>query len=638
MGRRSYDTMSNSLYKPAALLLCAIPCIPLAHAAEHTRLDDQLVTATRTAQTAEQNLAAVTVFDRVQIEQSQATSLPELLKKVPGVSLANNGGPGKNSALYMRGTNSNHVLVLIDGIKVGSVTSGGAALQDLPLELIERIEVVRGPRSSLYGSEAIGGVIQIFTRKGSGSGARPFFSAGYGTHDSYSGSAGVAGGAGNGWYNLALSGLDTDGINVKSAATSGYEDDADGYRNLSAALSAGYRFDNGLELDANLLQAKSHNDYDSVSFDKKLKRNIGFGANSDNESRVVGSRARFAPLEPWLVTLQAGRSEDKADHYRDGAFYSRFDSRRDSVSWQNDLTLAPGQTLSLGADHQRDEVSGSTAYAEDSRDNNGAFVQYLGEVDRHDWKVSLRRDDNQQFGRHDTGNIGYGYALSDELRATLSYGTAFKAPTFNQLYDPDFGNPDIDAETSKSLEVGLAGEHAWGRWAVNAYRTEVEDLIAYVTTKVNNKSVSKAETVDEARIRGVELVLGSEWLGWQWNANYSLMDAENRSRRVKKGIAYYGKDLNRRPSQLFNLDLDRRFGDLSLGASLHAQNSTYDDLENQTELAGFATLDLRGEYRIDPEWRLQARIANLLDADYETAQGFNQPGQAVYLTLRYQAL
>lgn len=626
--------MSNALYKPAAMLLCAIPCISQAHAAEHAWLDDQLVTATRTVQTAQQSLAAVTVFDRAQIEQSQASSLPELLQKVPGVSLTNNGGPGKNTALYMRGTNASHVLVLVDGIKIGSATSGGAALQDLPLELIERIEVVRGPRSSLYGSEAIGGVIQIFTRRGDASGAKPFFSAGYGTHDSYSGSAGVSGGAGSGWYSLALSGLDTDGINVKPIGSSGYEDDSDGYRNLSGALSGGYRFANGLELDANLLQAKSHNDYDQVN----SRRTSGFRAHADNLSTVVGSRARFTPLEPWAVTLQLGRSEDKSDAYQDGAFYSRFDSRRDSASWQNDLTLAVGHTLTLGADHQRDQVNGSTAYAEDSRDNSGAFVQYLGEVGRHNWQMALRGDDNQQFGQHATGNIGYGYALSDWLRATLNYGSAFKAPTFNQLYYPGFGNPDLDAETSRSLEVGLAAEHAWGHWAVNAYRTEIADLIATVTTQINNRSVSQAEGVDDARIRGVELLLGSELLGWRWQANYSVMEAENRSRRVKNGIAYYGKDLNRRPSQLFNLDLDRNFGGLGLGASLHAQNATYDDLENQKELSGFATLDLRSEYRLSPEWRLQARIANLLDVDYATVEGFNQPGQAVYLTVRYQAL
>jgi len=617
-------------FKPAAyVLLGSFPFSIGQLAAAPLDLEQQVVTATRTAQTAQQSLAAVTVLDRERIERSQAASLPELLKQVPGVSLANNGGPGKSTALFMRGTESDHVLVMIDGIKIGSVSAGGAALQDLPLELIERIEVVRGPRSSLYGSEAIGGVIQIFTRKAQGQGVKPFFSAGYGTHDTYTGSAGVScsagvsGGDGRGWYSLGVSGSDTDGINVKSAGTSGYENDADGYRNLSATLAAGYRFDNGLELDANLLQAKSHNDYDSVN----SRGTSGFGANADGESKVFGTRARFSPLEPWRVTLQAGRSEDKSDAYQDGRFSSRFDSRRDSLAWQNDIDIAAGHMLTVGADYQRDEINGTTAYAEDSRDNFGRFVQYLGEAGRHDWQLSLRRDDNEQFGLHDTGNIGYGYALTDWLRATVSYGTAFKAPTFNELYFPDYGNPALDAETSRSLEAGLAGQHGWGHWAVNAYRTVVDDLIAY------DASISAPANVQEARIRGVELVLGSQLLGWDWNANYSLLEPENRSAGANRG-----NELARRAKQLFNLDLDRRLGAFSVGASLHAEGQRYDDLANTRELSGYATLDLRGEYRITPEWRLQARVANLLDADHETAEGYNQPGQAAYLTVRYQAL
>ncbi|MHA6493921.1 TonB-dependent vitamin B12 receptor [Pseudomonas borbori] len=615
--------MSKTLLEPTALVLCGLCCIPLAHGAEPTHLDDQVVTATRTAQTTRQSLAAVTLFDRAQIERSQASSVPELLRSVPGVSFSNNGGPGKNSSLFMRGTESDHVLVLIDGVKAGSATSGGAALQDLPLELIERIEVVRGPRSSLYGSEAIGGVIQIFTRKGDGRGVKPFLSAGYGTHDSYSGGAGVSGGDGKAWYSLGVSGTDSDGINTKPQQASGYENDADGYRNLSGSVRAGYRFDNGLELDANLLHAKGHNDYDQVN----RTRTSGFRANADSLSRVVGTRARFSPLQPWQVTLQAGRSEDKSDAYLDGRFSSRFDTRRDTFSWQNDLSLAAGHSLIVGLDYQLDEVNGSTAYAEDSRDNSGAFVQYLGEVGRHDWQLSLRRDDNQQFGKHDTGNLAYGYALTDRLSATVSYGTAFKAPTFNELYFPDYGNPQLDAETSRSLEVGLAGEQEWGTWAVNAFRTRVDDLIAY------DSSIQAPANIDKARIRGVELVLGSQLLGVDWNANYTLMEPENSA-----DGANAGNELARRAKQIFNLDLDRRLGAFNLGASLHAEGQRYDDLANTKELSGYATLDLRGEYRLTPEWRLQTRVANLLNADYETAEGYNQPGQAVYFSVRYQAL
>ncbi|SEI70876.1 vitamin B12 transporter [Azotobacter beijerinckii] len=611
-------------FGPAASALLGLFSLSPAQAADDTlALDEMVVTAARNAQTLRDSLAAVSLIERDDIERSQAQSVPELLKRLPGVSIANNGGPGKTTSVYLRGTESDHVLVLIDGVRVGSVTTGTAAWQDLPVEMIERIEVVRGPRSSLYGSEAIGGVIQIFTRKGGDGAPKPFFSAGYGTHDTYTGSAGVSGGNAHGWYSLALSGLDTDGINVKSHGTSGYESDADGYRNHSASLRAGWRFDSGLELEGTFLRAKSRNQYDQVN----SRRTTGFSAHAHGEQNVVSGRARFSPLDFWQVTLQAGRNEDKSDTYQDGSFYSRFDSRRDSASWQNDLTLAEGHTLTLGVDYQREEANGTTDYDEDSRENNGAFIQYLGGYGRHDWQVSLRRDNNEQFGQHETGNIAYGYALTDALRATVSYGSAFKAPTFNELYYPFYGNPDLKEETSRSLEFGLSGVHGWGHWSLNAYRTKVKDLIVY------DSSIQGPANLDEARIRGLELEIGSRSFGWDWSANYSLLEPENSG-----SGANHGNELPRRASQMFNLDLDRNIGDFAVGATLHAEGQRYDDVANDNELSGYATLDLRGEYRITPEWRLQGRVANLLNADYETALGYNQPGQAVYFTVRYQAL
>lgn len=609
------------LFGPTAVALGGFSCMALAAEAP-LALDDQLITATRTEQRAGQSLASVSVLDREDIERSQAQSVPDLLRRLPGISLSSNGGPGKATSLYLRGSESDHVLVLIDGIKAGSVSSGGASFQDLPVELVERIEVVRGPRSSLYGSEAIGGVIQIFTRKGAEQGLSPWAYAGAGSQSTYEGSAGVAAGDGRGWFTLGVSSLDTDGIDAKANGASGHEPDRDGYRNLSGSLRGGYRFDNGLELDGSLLQVDSHNDYDSVN----SRRTKGFDANNDGVQRVIGGRARFAPLEPWRVTLAAGRSEDKSDAYQDGAFYSRFDSRRDSASWQNDLELAPGHTLTLGYDWQQDELSSSVDYAVTSRDNRGTFAQYLGNAGRHDWQLSLRHDDNQQFGSRNTGNAAWGYALSEAVRAFVSYGTAFKAPTFNELYYPDYGNPDLDAETSRSLELGVAGQHGWGHWGVNLYRTVVDDLIAYDSAR------RAPDNIDQARIRGVELQLGSQWRDWVWNANASLLDPESRASGSR------GNDLPRRARQLFNFDLDRRFDALSLGASLHAEGRRYDDLANNNRLAGFATLDLRGEYQLSPEWRLQARLSNLLDADYQTTLGYEQPGRAVLFGVRYQAL
>jgi vitamin B12 transporter len=237
-----------------------------------------------------------------------------------------------------------------------------------------------------------------------------------------------------------------------------------------------------------------------------------------------------------------------------------------------------------------------------ARERAAAHVRLGGQPVQAVGFVQTRANRLDQLGQS-MARHGQRQGLGDELRLTASYGTAFKAPTFNQLYFPGFGNPQLDAEQSRSLELGLAGQHSWGHWAVNAYRSEIDNLIATVNTVVGGQTQSRAEGVDLARIRGLELQLGSEWLGWQWTANYSLMSAENRSERSSRtGIAYYGKQLNRRPGQLFNLDMDRAFGAFSVGASVYAQNSTFDDLENQTELSGFATVDLRGEYRLTPEW------------------------------------
>lgn len=616
--------------RPALLAVLGISCIsPLA--AAPLELDEQVVTATRSEQPVRASLAATTVIDRAAIERSQASSVPELLRKVPGVTLSNNGGPGKNTTLFMRGSESDHVLVLIDGVKVGSVSAGLTAFQDLPVELIERIEVVRGPRSSLYGSEAIGGVIQIFTRKGHGEGAaKPWFSAGYGTHDSYQGSAGVAGGDEQAWYNLGVSSQDTDGINAKKPErfdSSIYEADSDGYRNVSGNFRAGYKFDSGLELDGSVLRTKAHNDYDGIYDDWDTGSRIGFRSNADVNQTVLGGRARYSPLEPWTVTLQIGRSDDKTSDYRDGIFDTRIDTRRDSAAWLNDLSLADGHTLTAGVDWQHEQVSSNKEFGGDSRLNKGWFAQYMGEYGQQDWQLSLRRDDNEQFGTHDTGSAAWGYAFTDELRFSLSYGTAFKAPSFNELYYPNYGNPNLDAETSESFEMGLFGQYGWGHWSANLFRSHVDDLIAY------DSVIQGPSNIGKARIDGLELVLGSQWLGWDWNANATFLDAENRDHGSNAG-----NELPRRPQQSFNLDLDRRIGRFGLGATLHAEGRSYDDLANRNKVAGYATLDLRGEYWLNEEWRLQAKVTNLLDADYETALDYNQPGQAVFFSVRYQAL
>lgn len=602
-----------------AFLALALVGISSFSSADPVHLSDQVVTATRGGQSVIQAIAATSVVERSDIERLQATSVADLLRFVPGVSLTNTGGPGKNVAVNIRGSNSNHMLVLIDGVRIGSATTGDVAWQNLPVEQIQRIEVVRGPRSSLYGSEAIGGVIQIFTRRGGHEGVTPYASATVGSRNHRGAAAGLTGGHGSLWYNLGISSLDTRGIDARPGApASSLDPDNDGYREMAANLSGGYRFDSGLELDAHLLDVRSHNDYDS-----------GFKANADNELKAYSLRARFSPITPWLVTLQAGRSEDNIDTFNGSVFNTRIDTRRDSLSWQNDFAVTDEQKLTLGYDYLDDSVEGTSDFAEDSRENHGVFLQYLLSTGRHDWQLGLRHDDNEQHGTTNTGSLGYGFALTEQLRATASYGTAFKAPTFNQLYFPGFGNPDIRAESSRNREVGLEGDQAWGQWSVTVFRNEIEDLIAYS----NQGSGFRAYNIDEAVITGVELATSTRLLDWDVAGNLTLQDPANRSSRSGQGDL-----LPRRAEQLFNLNLDRRFGRFGVGASLHVEGRRWDNAGNTNELSGYNTVDLRSDYPLTETLRLQARITNLFDTDYETARTYQQQGRAGYLTLRYQAL
>lgn len=609
--------MKKRCLSAAALLLLGSP---LALANEITEIPTIIITASRTAQTADETLSSVTVITRKEIERQQAQSVQDLLHGIPGVDIANNGGPGKATSVFLRGTESDHVLVLIDGVKAGSATLGTTAFQHIPVEQIERIEIVRGPRSSLYGSEAIGGVIQIFTRKGGGA-LKPFFSIGGGSYGTYNASAGLSGGGERGWFSLSVSGIDTEGFNACDGKPSPggagcftTEPDKDGYHNLSGSLRAGYRFDNGLEMDVHALRTTGETEFDG-----------SFVNESESVQQVFGGTLRFSPTDLWDITLTAGRSRDESDNFKDGVFQSRFDTERDTVTFQNDFAIATEHLLTVGADYQDDWVDGTTAYTISSRDNTGLFAQYQGMFGDHDLQLSLRRDDNEQFGNRNTGGAGWGYALGEGLRLTASYGTAFKAPTFNELYFPGFGNPNLRPEESRSFELGLSGKANWGNWSLNAYETRIDDLIAF------DASTFAPANIDQARIRGLEAVLGSRLGNWDLNANLTLLDPENRS-----GGANDGNVLPRRARQSLRLDAERDFGRYRLGATLLAAGKRYDDLANTRELGGYSTIDLRAEYALTEDWRVQARVENLLDKDYETAAFFNQPGRSLYLTLRYQ--
>jgi len=541
----------------------------------------------------------------------------ELLRGLPGMAVSNNGGRGKQTSVFLRGTESDHVMVLIDGVKVGSATAGLFAFQDLPVEQIERIEVVRGPRSSVYGSEAIGGVIQIFTRRG-GDGFKPFASVSAGSDRTGEASAGVGGGDDRAWFSVSGNAESSDGFDACRGSFAGgcftVEPDRDGYRNRGVSARAGYRFDGGVELEAHLLRTSADVEFDG-----------GFQNEAQNRQAVYGGKLSFAPLDPWRVSATLGHARDEADSFKDAVFASEFITRRDSVSVQNDIDLAPGHLAVIGFDYQRDRVSGNTAFTVTSRRNRGVFGQYLGQFGAHDLQASLRHDDNQQFGASNTGSAAWGWQFHRAVRLIASYGTAFKAPSFNELYFPGFGNANLSPEESRTMEIALQGVAGGARWGLNVFQSDVDDLIAF------DAATFAPANLGRSRIRGLEATLAAQVLGVDASASVTVLDPRNRDTTANRG-----NQLPRRPRQVLRLDLDRAFGAWSLGSTVIAEGARYDDLANTQRLGGFVTLDLRAEYRIDPAWTVQARVENLLDKRYETAAFFNQPGRGAYLTLRYQ--
>ena len=619
-----------------ALAGALVPClalVPRTASAEDQAadLDRLVVTATRTAVTVDQSLAAVEVIDHDQILRSQARSVPELLRGRAGINLSNQGGTGKLTTLFMRGTESDHVLVLIDGVRVGSSTSGLVAFQDLPVALIDRIEIVRGPRSSLYGSEAIGGVIQIFTRRDSGA-LTPRFALAAGGHDLRQASAGIGGGFNpgdaHGWYGVDVAYQRTDGIDACDVATpfwwsggcfiSAPQPDRDGYRNRSLSLRGGVDVTDALAFEGHALRAEGHNDFDG-----------DFTDNSDVVQQVVGGSARWQATDAFKLQLTAGRNVDASDQFLGGTAMGFFSTDRDSATLQADVSLAPKQLLTLGLDWLRDHVDSDTPYDATTRGNRAGFVQYQGQLGTsafgvYDLQAALRRDDNDQFGSHTTGSVAWGVAFADGWRVTAGYGTAFKAPNFIDLYYPGFSNPDLRPESSRSREAGIAYRAGRFHWRLDGFDTRVANLIAWDTT------INAPNNVAQARLRGAELGLGSAFAGWNLDASASWLDPRNRA----GGIAD-GRLLPRRARQTARLDLDRAFGDFRFGITGITEGARFDDVANTIRLGGYATLDLRGEWTFKPDWSLQARVANVFDRDYETAAFYNQPGRELQLTLRY---
>jgi vitamin B12 transporter len=583
---------------------------------EQVRLAPINVTASRGAETTGETLASVTVITRKDIERQQPQTMLDLLRKQAGVDIATNGGLGTVSSVFLRGAESDQVLVLIDGVRAASTTSGTFAFQQLNPAQIERIEIVRGPRSNLYGSDAIGGVIQIFTRRLNG----PNAAMEAGSYDTYRAQAGYGGGN-RVHYSINGAYVYSGGFSATNPTSPFFNRDDDGYKevsvtaNLNAQLTKrasfalrGWRSDGEVEFDQGAIDTQ--NDTAALSFD-------------------------LDTLPDWHQSFGAGYARDNQDTMAVPAdFSSAATTNRITLNWQNDIRLADTHQLTAGADYYRDDgsfnfidLTGAPNSFDESINNVGAYIYLRSIFDANDLELGLRYDQHSEFGAHTTGQIALGRQFTGSLRAFASFGTAFKAPTLNELFFPGFGNPNLDPESSRTTELGLTFQPPGASYRIdaNAFYTKIDDLIETVFVGPSPNDFL-ARNVDEATIKGLEL--GYDWnltARWHFSVDLTLQNARNDTLDM---------DLLRRPDRKAALSIARAFAnDGSFYTELLLSGERID--VGGVRLPGYGVVNLGLQYPVLKGLYVEARVENLLDKEYELAASFNTPDRSGYLGLRY---
>lgn len=608
----------NIRYSAVVLgLAAALPFSSVVLASEERTADTVMVTATRQESKVDELIADVSVVTREEIERLGDTTLTQILARTAGVFITDGGLPGKNVSVMIRGADTGHALLLIDGMPVTSATLGQAPFELISAAEIERIEVLRGPASSLYGSEAIGGVVQVFTRRGQGA-ARPSLRLRYGSHDTRDVQAGVSGGSAELSYALSASRLSTDGITATRGPNS--NPDRDGYENVSASGSLQWRPASGHEFGVNFLRSADENHTDG---------NLDFDNRMDNDILSWNAYTRNRLGERWTSTLRFGRVKNASKDFRPGAT-DRFVTRTRLASWQNDVRTDYGTWL-IGIEQQRQDVDTTSPLLIDSRTTDSGFIGWAGTFGASSFQVNARHDDIEHFGGQKTWSVGYGYQLTDALRVFGSLGTAFKAPSFNDLYYPTTcfpffgcfgGNPDLKPESARNREVGVSWEGEGQEVRVVYFDNRISDLIDWGAVP---------ENIGKARIRGVTASYLGRAGAWQWNLVADFLDPRDENT---------DRILRQRARQRLLAGLDYTLGAWTFGGQWTAVGARYDDAANDQRMAGYGVVDVYARYRFDKAWTLEAQIKNVADKDYVLNLGtqdtvFTTLGRTAYIGVRY---
>ncbi|WP_447834620.1 TonB-dependent receptor domain-containing protein [Aeromonas veronii] len=573
-----------------------------------------VITANRVEQPVSSVLAPVVVIDRAEIESRQVQSLPDLLKTLPGVQMATLGGRGHISSLFVRGTNSNHSLVLMNGRPIAAMVAGTPDLSQIPLGNIERIEYIRGPRAAVYGSDAIGGVINLITKTSAKNGSETHLKGGAGSNGYGQGELRTVQSLGQKTDMNMLIGYErTDGFDVVANTK---QPDRDGFASRNGQMGLNHAFNDAWSADFNAQGYDNLTDTDG-STDQSRVQAFQYDGGVKFQGQGLISRLEASYGENKLKTWQEAKGEASGEPIHTGL--TRF-------SWINSWSGIEGINLTGGADWQREEMkSDSRSYGKTfsapNRDNTGLFAVGSYRWQALLWELSGRTDDNQQYGRHNTWSAASGLDIDENHNVRLSYGTGFKAPTFMDLYYPGYENPALKPEESKNLELDFSGRYTGWDWSANFYRNQIQNLIqcqkGYITCTKGNT---------DADIEGIELALGLDtWLvHHDFNYDYTrAKDKNENDQQLLRRAKHKGAWLTSFTTGQMTWSTEV----LYVGERLDVGN---------VELSPYTLVNLGATYAATSQLTLGGRIDNLFDRNYEVAKGYASPGTEFKVTADYR--
>lgn len=606
-----------------AVVLCALNA-QAKEQKEIFRQETTVVTASRYQQNKDEVIPSVTVITRDDIENLQADDITEILSLQKGIDVARSGGPGSTTSIFMRGTNSNHSLVLINGVRAGSAASGSFAWEHLPVSQIERVEIVRGTRVSYYGADAIGGVINIITRNQSGTSAS-ISTGSYGT-ENYN----LAYGSTNDKmeYSLSFGYQNTDGFSATNENNSfAFNPDDDGYENTSISLNSSFNLNTGK------LNLTYYDVYAGIDFDSFYDT-----GHSKNRERVSGLSWQGHVFNNWESEITIGNNKNSI---KTKAFSDEYHSDRTSFDALlnkelNQQHYALGFTWRKEKASYRQNLAESLSYRE-TRINKAVFINWQGNFDNDTLSLSGRYDHNNIYGSNSSAGLDWSHSFSDNAHMNLSAGTAFHAPDFNSLFSPsgqavvfspelnDYvflfsieGNPNLKPEKAMNYQLGLFGQLTKTQsLSFNSFYYKVDNLIEYIAPTYKPVNISKAT------IKGIEIDYHINIKTLDINVNATVQDARNNATSTK---------LLRRPDEKMNLNLDKSFNKFSVGSSLR-YSSAREDFDSY--LSAYTVWDLRGSYNFNDNWTLSLKLENVTDQNYQLVNGYNTPGASGYITLQW---